>query len=185
MKLARNRWIKAEGAIAIWLIVIALVGGVLWFLYSSRQDGDKNARAFAIEATNRVAVQYDEKYLHVHLSPPAQAKYLQSWRERLIQNLRALGPVKQPIEVKGDVHFSSGFFEPVGNFRAEMSYPTTTAVMELVVSRGMTVWQIDDINLIWTPVPTPTPAAPPAMAATATPTPTPEQEQRQRRKRGQ
>ncbi|MFZ1219403.1 MAG: hypothetical protein WAO00_08920 [Chthoniobacterales bacterium] len=183
MKLARNRWIKAEGGIAIWVIVAALVGGALWFLYSSRQDGEKNARAFAVEATNRVAVQYDEKYLHVHLSPAAQTKYLQSWRERLMQNLRTLGPVKQPIEVKGDVHFTSGFFDPMGNFRAELSYPTTTAVMELVVTRGMTVWQIDDINLIWTPVPTPTPAPTPVMTPTATPAPAPEQQQQRRRRR--
>lgn len=55
MKLARNRWIKAEGAITLWIIVAVLVGGALWFLYSSRQDGEKNARAFALEATNRVA----------------------------------------------------------------------------------------------------------------------------------
>lgn len=183
MKLSRNVRIKAEGGIALWVIVAALVGGALWFLYSSRQDGDKNARAFAIEVTNRVAVQYDEKYLHVHLSPPAQAKYLQSWRERLMQNLRSLGPVKQPIEVKGDVHFSSGFFDPVGNFRAELTYPTTTAVMELVVTRGMTVWQIEDINLVWTPVATPTPAPTPAMTPTATPTPTPEEKQPRRKRR--
>jgi hypothetical protein len=183
MKLARNRWIKAEGAITLWIIVAALVGGALWFLYSSRQDGDRNARAFALEAANRVAVHYDEKYLHVHLSPEAQTKYLQSWRDRMIQNLKGLGPVKQPIEVKGDVRFTSGFFDPVGNFRAELSYPTTTAVMELVVTRGMTVWQIDDINLIWTPLPTPTPTPTPAMTATATPTPATEQQQ-QKRKRG-
>jgi hypothetical protein len=181
MKLARKRRMQAEGGIVLWLIVAALVGGALWFLYSSRQDGEKNARAFALEATNRVAVHYDEKYLHVHLSPAAQTKYLQSWRDRLMQNLKGLGPVKQPIEVKGEVHFSSGFFEPVGNFRAELTYPATTAVMELVVSRGMTVWQIDDINLVWTPPATPTPTPTPAMTATATPTPAaPEQ----RRKRG-
>jgi len=158
--------------------VAALVGGVLWFVYSSRQDPDKNARAFVIEAVNRVAVNYDEKYLHIHLSPPAQTKYLQSWRDRLMQNLRGLGPVKQPIEVKGDVHFSSGFFDPNGTFRAELNYPTTTAVMELAVSRGMTVWQIDDINLVWTPPPTPTPTPTPAV----TPTPTPEQQKPGRKK---
>lgn len=183
MKLARNARIKAEGAIALWVIVAALVGGILWFLYSSRQDGEKNARAFAVEAVNRVAVHYDEKYLHVHLSPPAQVKYLQSWRDRLMQNLKSLGPVKQPIEVKGDVHFTSGFFEPVGNFRAELTYPSTTGAIELAVTRGMTVWQIEDINLVWTPVATPTPAPTPAMSPTSTPTPAPEQQQRRKRGR--
>jgi len=169
--------------LVLWIIVAALIGGAIWFLYSSRQDAEKNARAFAKEVTQRVAVNYDEKYLHVHLSPEAQVKYLQSWRERLLQNVRGLGTVKQPIEVKGDTHFSSYFFEPTGNFRAELVYPTTTAALELVISRGMTVWQVDDINLVWTPAPTPTPAASPTPVMAPSPTPSPIPEPKQRRKR--
>jgi hypothetical protein len=187
MKLHRHKRIRGEGAIAIWIIVAALIGGVLWFLYSSRQDGEKNARAFANEVVQRIAVNYDEKYLHVHLSPEAQTKYLQSWRDRLMQNLKEMGPVKQPIEVKGDVHFSSGFFEPVGNFRTELNYPGKKATMELMISRGMTVWQVDEINMIWPPAPTPTPAPISATTPTATPTPTPppapEPKQKRNRKR--
>jgi hypothetical protein len=180
MKLARNSRTRGEGGIALWVIVGALVLGVLWFLYSSRRDGDKNARVFADEVTQRVAVNYDEKYLHVHLSPEAQTKYLQSWRDRMLQNLRSFGPVKQPIPVKGDVHFSSGFFEPVGTFRSELVYPTMTAYLDIVISRGMTVWQVNEINLTWNPPPTPTPAPAPVMTPTPTPAPTPEQKRRRK-----
>ena len=164
----------------LWIIVLALVGGALWFLYSSRKDGDKNARAFANEVAQKVAVNYDEKYLHVHLSPEAQVKYLQSWRDRMLQNLRSFGPVKQPIPVKGDVQFSSYFFEPMGTFRVELVYPTMTAYLDMVITRGMTVWQVNEINLSWNPPPTPTPAPTPVM----TPTPSPTPEPKQRRKRG-
>lgn len=185
MRLARNSRIRGEGGIALWIIILALIGGGLWFLYSSRRDGEKNARAFANEVVQRVAVNYDEKYLHVHLSPEAQVKYLASWRERMMQHLRGLGTPKQPIEVKGDVQFTSGFFDPHGTFRAELTYPTTTAVLELFVTRGMTVWQVDDINLIWTPAPTPTPSpTPPPEIASPTPSPTPTPQQKPRRKRG-
>ena len=185
MKLARHARTRAEGGLALWIIVAALVGGAFWFLYSSRRDGDKNARAFATEVAQRVAVNYDEKYLHVHLSPEAQTKYLQSYRDRMLQNLRSFGPVKQPIPVNGDVQFSSYFFEPHGTFKADLVYPTMTAALELVISRGMTVWQVDEINLTWTPPPTPTPSPtpPPAMAPSPTPSPTPEQQKPQRRKR--
>jgi hypothetical protein len=183
MRLARHKRIRGEGGIVLWVIVLALVGGALWFLYSSRKDGEKNARVFANEVVQRVAVNYDEKYLHVHLSPEAQVKYLASWRERMMQNLRSLGPVKQPIEVKGDVQFSSGFFDPHGNFRAELVYPTTTAAIELFVTRGMTVWQVDEINLTWTPAPTPTPSpTPPPEIASPTPSPTPPPQQKRKRK---
>jgi hypothetical protein len=184
MKLARNSRTKGEGGLVLWIIVAALVGGALWFLYSSRRDGDKNARIFANEVVQRVAVNYDEKYLHVHLSPEAQAKYLASWRERMLQTLRQLGTVKQPIEVKGDVQFSSYFFDPHGNFRAELTYPTTTAALELVITRGMTVWQVDDINLIWTPAPTPTPAASPTPVIAPSPTPSPTPAPTKRKRKG-
>lgn len=187
MKMHRHARVGGEGAIAIWIIVAALIGGVLWFLYSSRQDGERNARAFANEVVQRVAVNYDTKYLHVHLSPEAQVKHLQSWRDRLMQSLKELGPVQQPIEVNGDVQFSSGFFEPIGTFRAELKYPNSKAKMELLISRGMTVWQVDELNMIWPPAPAPTPAPVAMMTPTATPTPTPapapEPKQRRNRKR--
>jgi hypothetical protein len=183
MKLARHSRIKAEG-MGLWIIVVVLVGGALWFLFSSRKDGERNARAFANEVVQKIAVNYDEKYFHVHLSPEAQAKYLQSWRDRMLQNLRSFGPVKQPIPVTGDVHFSSYFFEPRGNFRAELVYPTMTAYLELEISRGMTVWQVNDINLGWTPPPAPSPTPAPEVAATPTPSPTPPPQKQQRRKRG-
>ena len=110
MKLSRNTPVRAEGGLAILIIVAALVLGALWFLFSSRNDGQRNARAFADDVVQHIAVNYDEKYLHVHLSPEGQTKYLQSWRDRMLQNLRSFGPVKQPIPVTGDVRFSSVLF---------------------------------------------------------------------------
>ena len=64
----------------------------------------------------------------------------------MLGNLRSFGPVKQPIPITGDVRFSSVFFDPVGTFRAELVYPTMTAYLELTISRGMTVWQVDEIE---------------------------------------
>lgn len=182
MKLARTARSRGEGSIGFLVIVGVLVAGVVWWLYSSRQDAVKKSRAFAAEVVTHVAVNFDEKYLHVHLSPEAQVNYLQSWRERFIARLRELGVPSQPIEVKGDVTFTSQFFDPRGTFRADLKYPTTSAYIDVEVSRGMTVWQVDKIDLTWTPPPTPTPA--PVLATpTPTPTPTPPPEQK-RKKRG-
>ena len=175
MKLSRTAGSRGEGGIGFLVIVGVLVIGIIWWLYSSRQDAVKKSRAFATEVVNHVAVNYDEKYLHVHLSPEAQVNYLQSWRERFIARLRELGVPAQPIAVTGDVVFTSQFFDPRGTFRAELKYPTTSAYIDLEVSRGMTVWQVDKIDLTWTPPPTPTPT--PALATpppTLTPTPAPE-----------
>ena len=182
MKLARTAGRKGEGGIGFLVIAGVLVLGIIWWLYSSRQDAVKKSRAFATEVVNHVAVNYDEKYLHVHLSPEAQVNCLQSWRERFIARLRELGVPSQPIAVTGDVVFTSQFFDPRGTFRAELKYPTTSAYIDLEVSRGMTVWQVDKIDLTWTPPPTPTPTPTPVLAPTPTPTPPVEQKPKRRPK---
>jgi|ERR1043166_2496317 hypothetical protein len=182
MRLARTKGIKGEGGIALLVIVLLLLGGIVWWLYSSRQDAEKNARIFAKEVVQRVAVNYDEKYLHVKLSPEAQVQYLKSWRDRLMDRMRELGVPAQPIDVQGDVTFTSYFFDPHGMFQSKLKYPNTSATLEVGVSRGMTVWQVDTINVIWEPppVPTPTPGMEPSPTPVPTPTPTPEPKRKRR-----
>lgn len=177
MRLARIARIKGEGAIGMLVIVALLLAGGVWWLYSSRGDAEKNARIFASEVTKRIAVNYDEKYLHVHLSPAGQITYLRSWRDRLLDHLRELGTPAQPIELQGDVEFSHYFFDPHATFHAQLKYPTTKAQMELGISRAMTVWQVDTLNMTWDPVPTPTPGPTPV----TTPTPAPDPKRKSRR----
>ena len=184
MRLARTARIKGEGGLALLVIVLLLLGGIVWWLYSSRQDAQKNATIFAAEVAKKVAINYDEKYLHVHLSPDAQKTYLRSSRDRLLERLREFGALTQPIEVTGNVNFTSYFFDPHGTFRAQLKYPTATAQLDLDISRGMTVWQVDSINLSGAPPPTATPAPTPEVSPTPTPTPAPEPAQKSlRRKR--
>jgi hypothetical protein len=179
MRLARTARIKGEGGIALLVIVLLLVGGALWWLYSSRRDSEKNARIFATEVAKRMAINYDEKFLHIHLSPAAQTQYLRAARDRWLDRLRELGVPAQPIDVQGDVAFSSYFFDPHAIFLARLKYPTTNAQLELGVSRGMAVWHVDSVNLTWDPPPTPTPG--PVQVATPTPSPAPPQQKRKRR----
>jgi hypothetical protein len=183
MRLARTARIKGEGGVALLVIVLLLLGGIVWWLYSSRQDAEKNARIFAAEVVKRVAVNYDEKYLHVKLSPEAQIQFLKSWRDRLIDRLREFGVPAQPIDLQGNVAFTSYFFDPHGTFSAKLKYPATSAQLDVGVSRGMTVWQVDTINLTWDPPPVPTPTPGVVAVATPTPTPTPTPEPKPGRKR--
>jgi hypothetical protein len=164
------------------VILLLILGGIAWWLYSSRQDAQKNVRAFAAEVTKRTTVDLDLKFLNLHLSAPAQGQYLMSWRDRLVDRLRGFGVPAQPIDIQGDVTFTSYFFDPHGVFRAELKYPTTSARLELGISRGMTMWQIDTIDLIWIPPPEPTPGPTPVVTPTPTPTPTPEQKPRRKRR---
>jgi hypothetical protein len=183
VKLTPHSRIKAEG-LAIWLILLAILGGAVWLLYSSRADSEKNARIFANDVAQKVVLNYDEKYLDQRLSPHARNNYSVVWRARMMRYLREFGPLSKPIETKGDVHFTSQFFEPRGSFRSELTYPTQTAFFELTVSKGMTTWQVDDLNLVWNPPPAPTPTPSPAMTPSPTPSPTPAQKPRRKRGRG-
>lgn len=183
MKLARTARIKGEGAAALLVIVLLLLGGIVWWLYSSRRDAEKNSRIFAAEVAKRVAVDYDEKYLHVHLSPDGQRTHLRSARDRLIDRLRELGVPAQPIEVEGSLNFTSYFFDPRGTFYAKLKYPTKSAQLDLDISRGMTVWQVDTIALPWTPEQAAAPTPTPAMSATPTPAPTPQQKSKRKQNR--
>lgn len=182
MKLAQQSRIKAEG-LGIWIIVLAIVGGAVWFVYSSRTDGQKNGRAFANEVIQKVAVEYDEKYLDQRLSPAARAQYLPLWRIRMMQYLKGFGPLAKPPETKGDVSFTSHFYDPRGHFRSDLTYANTTAYLELTVSKG-TRWQVDEINLVWNPPPSPTPTPSPVMTPSPTPSPTPAQKPTRKRKSG-
>jgi len=182
MKFSRNSHCKGEGGFGIWIILLALLAGGLWFLYSSRAEAERKAREFAEQVVQTLAVKYDVRFLNNHMSPQAQVNYIPSWRDRMVGFLKGFGPMSKPIATKGNVTFSSVFFDPRGTFQSELTYPTMTAKLNLTVSRGMNAWQVEEIELVWNPPPTPTPA--PAAQATPSPTPTPEPKQERRKRKG-
>jgi hypothetical protein len=179
MKLARHSNCRGEG-LGIWIIVVFIIAGGIWFLYSSRKDADKGGRAFAVEVARKLAVDYDERFLLSHLNPENQAAHLPAWRDRLLKNLRGFGPLTKPIETSGNIVFASQFFDPHGSFRSDLTYETLTAHFDLTTSKGQNGWRIDELNLVWTPPPPP-PSPTPAMSPTPTPSPTPEAPRRKKK----
>jgi hypothetical protein len=185
MKRQRHSHCRGEGSFALWIIVLALIGGIVWFLYSSRKDADRDARAFAHQAAQKIA-NFDDQFLRLHLNPEYQITHPPSWRERLFSVLKDFGPLTKPIETTGDVQFSSQFFDPHGMFRSTLSYAASTEHLELTISKGMNGWRIDEVTIAWNPKPTPTPSPVALMTPTPTPspspTPTPETKQRRRKR---
>lgn len=182
MKRGRNSHRKGEGGLAIWIILLALLAGAVWFLYSSRAEAERKAREFAEQVVKTMAVNYDVRFLNNHMSPQAQLNYIPSWRDRMAGYLKGFGPMTKPIETKGSVTFNNLFFDPHGMFTSELTYATQTAKLNVGVSRGMNAWQVEEIELVWTPPPTPTPAAVVQATPSPTPSPTPTPEPRRKRK---
>jgi hypothetical protein len=166
---------------SIWIIILFIIAGAAWFLWSSRGDSVKEANRFANEVSKKIAVDFDDRYLLAHLDPANQAAHLPAWRERLFRSLRSFGPMTKPMAVTGDIYFTSYFFEPRGTFKTEMSYATMPAHLDLSVSKGMNGWRIDEINLVWNPPPAPSPT--PMAAMTPTPTPSPTVEPKPKKKK--
>lgn len=170
MKLRRHSRIAGEG-FALWIIILALLGGVVWFLFSSRKDASRDARAFAQLVAQKVAVEFDDVFLRNHMNPEYAITHQPSWRERFFSTLRDYGKLTKPIETTGDVQFSSQFFDPRGTFRSTLTYPASTEHLEIILSKGMSGWRIDELTIAWNPKPTPTPS--PAAVMTPSPTPSP------------
>src|SRR5687767_3944359 len=131
MKLTRNIQRKGEGGLPLLIILLALLGGGVWFLYSSRAEAQKKARQFAEQIVQSMAVNYDVKFLNGHMTPQAQVNYIPSWRDRMVQHLKSFGPLTKPIETKGDLTFNSVFFDPHGMYQSELTYANMTAKLNL------------------------------------------------------
>ena len=166
----------ASGQVLVLLIILlAILGGGYWYLAQSKQANEKAARAFAQEAAMHIVMQHDDRFLARAIAPEAQITYPPSWRWRLFTQLQGLGTPAPNIDLDGQVRFTSGFFEPRGDFHAKINFPDGPAVLDLQVSHPRALWQIDAINLTWTPKATPTPSPTPVPSVQPTPSPTPEE----------
>ena len=147
----RRRDARGGQVVVLLLVVLAIVGAGAWWLFSEREKSERDARAFAKETATRLAFHHDLKFLNHHLGREAQVKYPPSFRERFFNRLSGLGTPSGSPEVSGRVFFTSQFFQPVGEFTCKIEYPNAPATISLAVSRPSGRWQIDYLNLIWTP----------------------------------
>lgn len=146
MKLSSRSQLSGEGLVIV-VIVLVLIGGGLWYLYSTKSATDHEAREFARETVKRLTVDHDRQYLEAHLGPQAKLDMPQSQRDYMIQRLAQFGVPAQPIQMDENVTFHSYFFEPSGIFTAHLNYPGQAAMMQLATSHPVSRWQIDNVTL--------------------------------------
>ena len=138
-------------SIVLVLILVAIIAAIAWWLTLSRQQSEQQAKDFAREVATRLAVDLDRKYFDRVIAPERVAKYPPSFRDRAIEKFRGFGRPTGPVELEGDVVFTSVFFNPSATFRAKLNYPQMPAVLYLMVSRPKGWGQIDEMNISWTP----------------------------------
>src|SRR5436305_14980805 len=133
IKLSSQSKFSGQGLVII-IIVLALIGAGLWYLYSNKAVTDREARTFAREAITKITVDHDRQYLEAHLGPQAKIDLPPSGRDMMIQRFTQFGVPAQPIQIDESVTWQSYFFEPSGIFRAHLNYPGQGAILELATS---------------------------------------------------
>ncbi len=139
---------SGEGGLPILIIIVLLIGGTFWWLFSTKNNAEKEAREFGSEAVQRLAVQHDLAFLESHMSPAYKVDFPPSNQKNLIETLTQLGVPAQPIQVDGRVTFESHFFEPRGYFTAHLNYPARPGTLEIAISHPAGQWKFDNVRFV-------------------------------------
>jgi len=112
MKTNTNCKLSGQGLVVV-IIVLALIGGGLWYLYSTKAATDREAREFARETVKRLMVDHDRQYLENRLGPQAKLDLPPSQRDYMIQRFAQFGVPSQPIQIDeksgpGEAHIKEG-----------------------------------------------------------------------------
>ena len=118
---SRSKW-SGQGMVIV-IILLAVIGVGLWYLYSNKAATDREARAFARDAIKRITVDHDLKYFSDHLGPQAKLDNPPSQQQFIIQRFAQFGVPVQPIQIEENITWESVFFEPRGYFTAHLNYP--------------------------------------------------------------
>jgi hypothetical protein len=139
---------NGEGLVLV-IILLALIGGGAWWLYSHKSAMDLEARAFGKEMIKRLTVDHDIEFFRNNLSPQAKLDYPPSQQGVIISQFMQLGVPNQPMNIEEQVTFESHFFEPKGYFTAHLFYPASAATLQIAISHPVGKWQLD--NMTFTP----------------------------------
>lgn len=145
----RNYRSNAGEGLVLVIIVLALIGGGVWWLYSHKATMDRDARTFGKEMIQHLTINHDLAFFRDNLGPQAKLDYPPSQQQYIISKLTEMGVPQQPINIEEQVTFESHFFEPKGYFTARLFYPSGAATMQVAVSHPVGKWQLD--NLMFTP----------------------------------
>jgi len=145
IKLSSRSKLSGEGLIVV-VIVLALIGAGLWYLYSNKATTDREAREFARDAIKRITVDHDLKYFSDHLGPQAKLDNPPSQQQFMIQRFTQMGVPTQPIQIEESITWESYFFEPKGYFTAHLNYPAQPVMLQMATSHPVSRWQIDNLS---------------------------------------
>jgi hypothetical protein len=150
MKLS-SRSKSGQGLVLVF-IVLAIFGGILWYLHSTKTASERDAITYGHDVINRLVLKHDRSVLDNDLTPQAKLEMPPSQRDYLVQRFTQFGTPEQPIQIEDSVSFDSSFFSllnanPRGIFTAHLNYPAQPVTLQLAISQGTTKWLIENITM--------------------------------------
>ena len=151
MKLSSRFSVSGQGFVIIF-IILAICGGILWYLHSTNAAAEKDGIRYGHDVIDRLVVKHDRSLLDNELAALAKSEMPPSQRDYLIQRFTQLGAPQQPIQIEDNVSFDTSFFglikaNPHGIFTANLNYPGQGMTLQLATSQGTTKWLIENITL--------------------------------------
>ncbi len=141
----KTRKQNGEGLVIV-IIVLAIIGIGVWWLYDHKNTMDREARAFGRDMIQRLVVNHDVDYLAANMSPQMKLQYPPSQIAYAKNMFNQAGVPQQPLNIEENVTFESTFFEPHGTFQAKLFYPSGAATIQLAISHPVSKWQVDDMT---------------------------------------
>ena len=137
-------------------IILAILGGMLWYLHSTKVSTEREAIQYGHEVIDRLAVKHDGSVLETDLAPQAKMEMPPSQRAYVIQRFTQFGVPSQPIQIEDSVSFDTSFFglisaNPHGIFTAHLNYPAQPVTLQLATSQGATKWLIENVTISMQP----------------------------------
>ncbi len=145
----RNCRSNAGEGLVIIIILLAVIGGGVYWIFDHKKQADHDARAFGKEMIKRLAVDHDLSFFANNLSPQAKLDFPASAQQATIGKFAEMGVPTQPINTEEQVTFESHFFQPKAYFTAHLFYPAAAATLQIAISHPVGKWQLD--NMTFTP----------------------------------
>src|ERR1700722_4219390 len=127
---------SGEGLV-ILIILIAVLGGGLWWLAAHKQTMDKAGRTFGRDVIQSLVVNHDVTFLANNLSPQEKLNLPPSELKLLIDQMTQLGVPAPGFQIEETMSWEGWwvfkFFEPHGSFAVHLNYPSGPAILQVMI----------------------------------------------------
>ncbi len=146
-----NRLSKKVGergqALVFVIIVIVVIGGGLYFLYSMRNSAIVEGQQYARQVIERCAFQHDLKFLNASVAADRRLAVPPSMDAQFIDYLTKLGVPDRNYTLTGKLEFESYFVSPHGSYKAILTYPDQHATVSIGIARPSGLWLVTDFGV--------------------------------------